>query len=240
MAVRLRGRVGEPDTEVVRYGYDGSGLLTEVVNSSGRPLRFAYDPAGRMIGWVDRNGTEYTYDAAGRVVRTVGSAGCLDGSIVYDTDRHVTVETNSLGHAIEYQFTEAMQLRRQVDSLGGVTVYEWDRYDRKLAETDPLGRAVRYRYDGNGNLTAVVNPVGARTGFAYDDRGRLTTVTDAVGQVRRVVTDAAGRTVRFAHDEAGREIERSLDSGVVLGQVWDVNHQLLSQTVTVRSVTAGG
>ncbi|WP_322749654.1 MULTISPECIES: RHS repeat domain-containing protein, partial [unclassified Frankia] len=45
-AIRLRGRAGEPDTEVIRYGYDGAGRLIEVVNSSGRPLRFAYDTAG--------------------------------------------------------------------------------------------------------------------------------------------------------------------------------------------------
>ncbi|WP_322780145.1 DUF6531 domain-containing protein, partial [Frankia sp. Cas4] len=214
-AIRLRGRAGEPDTEIVRYGYDGSGRLTEVVNSSGRPLLFAYDPAGRMIGWTDRNGTgyAYTYDAAGRVVRTVGSAGCLDGTIVYDTDRQVTVETNSLGQTIEYQFTAAMQLRRQVDPLGGVTVYAWDRYDRKLAETDPLGRTVRYRYDGDGNLTEVVRPDGsrmtaqwndlrlpvtlleadgARWERSYDDRGNLTAVVDPVG----------ART-GFAYDDRG-------------------------------------
>ncbi|WP_322763374.1 DUF6531 domain-containing protein, partial [Frankia sp. Cr2] len=34
-AIRLRGRAGEPDTDVVRYGYDGAGRLTAVVNSSG-------------------------------------------------------------------------------------------------------------------------------------------------------------------------------------------------------------
>nr|WP_322780113.1 RHS repeat-associated core domain-containing protein [Frankia sp. Cas4] len=50
----------------------------------------------------------------------------------------------------------------------------------------------------------------------------------------------AGRTVRFAHDAAGREVARSLDTGVVLAQVWDANHQLLSQTVTAgRPGTAG-
>ncbi|WP_322753642.1 DUF6531 domain-containing protein, partial [Frankia sp. Cas3] len=215
-AIRLRGRAGEPDIEVVRYGYDGSGRLTEVVNSSGRPLRFGYDTAGRMIGWVDRNGTEYSYsyDEAGRVVRTVGSAGCLDGTIVYDTDRHVTVLTDSLGHTTEYHFTATMQLRRQVDPLGGVTVYEWDRYDRKLAETDPLGRTVRYRYDGDGNLTEVIRPDGSRVTAAwnalrlpvtiiepdgarwersYDDRGNLTAVVDPVG----------ART-GFAYDDRGR------------------------------------
>uniref|UniRef100_UPI002AD2A1F0 DUF6531 domain-containing protein n=1 Tax=Frankia sp. Cas3 TaxID=3073926 RepID=UPI002AD2A1F0 len=215
-AIRLRGRAGEPDTEIVRYGYDGAGRLVEVVNSSGRPLRFGYDAAGRMISWMDRNGTSYaySYDAAGRVVRTAGSAGCLDGTIVYDTERGVTVETNSLGYATEYHFNDVMQLRRQVDPLGHATVYAWDRYDRKLAETDPLGRTVRYRYDAEGNLTEIVRPDGSRATAAwnalrlpvvvveadgarwersYDDRGNLTAVVDPVG----------ART-GFAYDDRGR------------------------------------
>ncbi|WP_322751957.1 MULTISPECIES: DUF6531 domain-containing protein, partial [unclassified Frankia] len=214
-AIRLRGRAGEPDIAVIRYGYDGSGRLIEVVNSSGRPLRFAYDAAGRMISWTDRNGTGYAYryDGAGRVVRTVGSAGCLDGTIVYDTERGVTVETNSLGYATEYHFNDVMQLRRQVDSLGHATVYDWDRYDRKLAETDPLGRTVRYRYDAEGNLTEIVRPDGSRVTAAwnalrlpvtiieldgarwertYDERGNLTAVVDPVG----------ART-GFAYDDRG-------------------------------------
>ncbi len=33
-------------TVVMRYAYDASGNLTEVVNSSGEPLRFAYDAEG--------------------------------------------------------------------------------------------------------------------------------------------------------------------------------------------------
>ncbi|WP_131770726.1 DUF6531 domain-containing protein, partial [Candidatus Protofrankia californiensis] len=215
-AVRMRGQAWELDTEIIRYGYDASGRLTEVVNSSGRPLRFDYDAAGRMIRWADRNGTEYayTYDEAGRVVRTAGSAGCLDGTITYDTARRITVETDSLGHATEYHFTDTMQLQRQVDPLGHATSYEWDRYDRKLAETDPLGRTVLYAYDADGNLVEVlrpdgsrasaewndlrlpvtlVEPDGARWERSYDDRGNLT-----------AVVDPAGARTAFGHDDRGR------------------------------------
>ncbi|WP_131786932.1 DUF6531 domain-containing protein, partial [Protofrankia symbiont of Coriaria ruscifolia] len=215
-AVRMRGRAWELDTEIIRYGYDASGRLTEVVNSSGRPLRFDYDEDGRIVRWLDRNGTQhvYTYDEAGRVVRTAGSAGCFDGTITYDTDRHVTVVTDSLGHVTEYHFNDTMQLQRQVDPLGHATSYEWDRYDRKLAETDPLGRTVRYSYDAAGNLVEVLRPDGSRASAEwnnlrlpvtlvepdgarwerfYDDRGNLT-----------AVVDPAGARTAFGHDDRGR------------------------------------
>ena len=96
-AIRLRGTGDGEDVEIIRYAYDEGGRLTEIYNSSGRPLRFDYDPEGRMTRWEDRNGTwyRYDYDDAGRVVRTSGSAGCLDGTIAYDPERRVTLETNS-------------------------------------------------------------------------------------------------------------------------------------------------
>jgi YD repeat-containing protein len=64
-------------TELVRFAYDESGDLIEVVNSSGLPLRFEYDVEGRITRWADRNGTEYryTYDEEGRCVATTGTDG---------------------------------------------------------------------------------------------------------------------------------------------------------------------
>ncbi|MEW2155069.1 DUF6531 domain-containing protein [Streptomyces sp. NPDC007189] len=47
-------------TVVVRYGYDEAGRLTEVIDSSGEPLRFTYD---------DEDRTTYRHDAQGRLVR---------------------------------------------------------------------------------------------------------------------------------------------------------------------------
>ena len=44
-----------------RYGYT-AGNLTEVTNSSGLPLRFAYDGEGRVTSWTDTNDRGYTYE----------------------------------------------------------------------------------------------------------------------------------------------------------------------------------
>jgi RHS repeat-associated protein len=216
VAVRMAGAAGEPAREIVRYGYDGPGHLVQVVNSSGQALRFDYNTDGRLARWTDRNGTEYgyTYDEAGRVVGTEGSGGFLSGTIDYDTTRHITVQTDSLGHATEFHFNDRMQLQRQIDPLGHITTYAWDRYDRRLAVTDPLSRTVRYGYDPDGNLTELVRPDGARTTVEwnelrlpvtvvepdgarwrrdYDDRGNLT-----------ALVDPAGTRTAFGYDEDGR------------------------------------
>ncbi|MEV6900443.1 RHS repeat-associated core domain-containing protein [Amycolatopsis sp. NPDC051372] len=148
---------------VTRYGYDPDGRLTQVVNSSGRPMLFDYDTQGRVTGWQDRTGTwyRYVYDAAGRCVKTLGEKGFRDGSFTYDRERLVTVYSDSLGHRTEYHLNEAGQVVREVDAAGHATVSTWDRYDRLLMRTDKLGRTTSYEYDDAGALSRVVRPDGS-------------------------------------------------------------------------------
>ncbi|HEY2059087.1 MAG TPA: RHS repeat-associated core domain-containing protein [Amycolatopsis sp.] len=167
-----RGRITaisvvDPDADVraaaTRYGYDADGRLTQVVNSSGRPMLFDYDTHGRITGWQDRNGTwyRYVYDAAGRCVKTVGDKGFRDGSFAYDRERLITTYTDSLGHRTEYHLNEANQVVREVDAAGHTRESAWDRYDRLLARTDQFGRVTSYEYDGDGALSRVVRPDGS-------------------------------------------------------------------------------
>ncbi|WP_051362846.1 RHS repeat-associated core domain-containing protein [Amycolatopsis thermoflava] len=199
---------------LVRYGYD-DGHLVEVVNSSGRPLRFAYDHAGRITRWDDRNGEwyAYTYDHRGRCVRTEGSGDALAGTLEYDVDNRVTTETNSLGHVRRYHFNEFNQLVREIDPLGGETRFEWDRYHRLLAHHDQLGRTTRYRYDDRGSLTEVTRPDGTRALIEYNDQGLPVTAVDPDGSVwryeyddsgnRTLVVDPAGGVTRYGYDASG-------------------------------------
>jgi RHS repeat-associated protein len=214
-AFTLRGSGGRPDTTVVRYGYDERGRLIGVVNSSGLPLRFSYDTENRITSWEDRIGTwyRYAYDGEGRVVRTSGSAHCLDGEIRYDRENRVTVEVNSVGAQTAYQFNEAWQVERVVDPLGSTTRHEWDRYDRKLSETDPLGRTTRYAYDEDANLAEVTRPDGRRARIAYSDLRlptQLTQPDDAVWQHEYdqrgnlvSVSDPAGAVTRYEYGTRG-------------------------------------
>ena len=241
-AIRVHTDDGRPDQELIRYGYDRSGWLTDIVNSSGRPLRFDYDGGGRLIRWTDRNGTryDYTYDLAGRVVATAGSDGCLDGTIRYDEARRVTVETNSLGHATEYQYNAALRLDRRIDPLGQATTYTWDRHDHPLTETDPLGRTIRYDYDGQGNLTGVVYPDGTRASaewnetrrpvrivgpdgaewrHAYDDHGNLAATVDPAGVRTDYRCDARGAVIEIVDALGGVQRIDNDDAGLPVAAV---------------------
>ncbi|WP_020672063.1 DUF6531 domain-containing protein [Amycolatopsis nigrescens] len=212
-SLRLRQPAAE-DITLVRFGYQDR-RLTAVTNSSGQPLRFHYDHAGRITRWDDRNGEwyGYQYDHTGRCVRTEGSGNVLTGTFEYDPDNRVTVETDSFGHVTTHHFDELHQLIRQVDPLGNETRYEWDGHDRLVAETDALGRTTRYDYDEAGNLTVITRPDGSQSLAECNDlRLPVSTIDPDGSRWRReydergnllALTNPAGATTRYTYDERG-------------------------------------
>jgi RHS repeat-associated protein len=213
-ALRLTGEPAAEDVDLVRYEYT-DGRLTGVVNSSGQPLRYEYDDAGRVVRWIDRNGMwyRYTFDAHGQCVRAEGADGYLDATFAYDRENLVTSATNSLGHTTRFQLNDRLRVVGNTDPLGNVTRFEWDKFDHLLARTDPLGRTTRYTYDEAGNLTGETMPDGTRRIAEYGTSPLPLTVVDPDGAVWRREFDDAGRIVAeidpvgtrttYGYDDAG-------------------------------------
>ncbi|WP_328397214.1 DUF6531 domain-containing protein [Streptomyces sp. NBC_00390] len=207
------------DQEVLRYGYT-DGHLTDVINSSGRPLRFGYDEHGRITSWTDTNGShyDYVYDDQDRCVYQTGSNGHMESRFTWDdtdpdTGLRMTSMTDGLGHTKRFVINERSQVVAEVDATGAVTRFEYDRHNRLLALTDALGHLTRSTYDEHGRLTTVVRPDGRHRTAQYDDLGRPTAVVRAGGVVTRqafdergnrtAVTDASGATTRYSYDDTG-------------------------------------
>ncbi|GLY89844.1 DUF6531 domain-containing protein [Actinoallomurus iriomotensis] len=200
---------------LVRYRYDDAGRLSEVINSSGAPLRFTYDDAGRLAGWVDRNGFwyRYAYDERGRAVRAEGSDGLLNVTLGYAEDGSTTTVTDSLGHPTTFHFNESRQVVAEVDPLGRRTVSEWDDQDRLVARTDPLGRTTRYAFDDRGNLTSIIGPGDRRLSARYNELDLPVEFVEADGTVWRQEFDDRGNLVavidprdavtRYSYDDRG-------------------------------------
>ncbi|MFD7653970.1 DUF6531 domain-containing protein [Actinosynnema sp. NPDC059797] len=214
-ALRLLGNSQDSDTELIRYEYDTDDRLTGVINSSSLPLRFTYDGEGRITRWQDRNGTryDYTFDSHGRCVKTAGTDGVLNGTFDYDTERMVTIVTDSLGHTTVYELNEAFQVVRKTDQRGNTTISEWDRYDRLLSRTDSLGHTTNYIYDRAGNLIEITRPDGSRTRAEYNDLQLPVELVDYDGTTWRrkydergnltAVTDPTGATTTYSYNERG-------------------------------------
>ncbi|MEU7304776.1 DUF6531 domain-containing protein, partial [Streptomyces sp. NPDC007206] len=212
------GDQAEAET-VMRYGYT-DGHLTEVINSSGIPLRFETDELGRITAWIDTNNSRFTYlyDDQHRCIEQWGEAGHVHSRFTYSdpdptTGTHVTTRTDSHGHQTHFLINERSQVIAETDPLGATTHYVRDRYNRLLSRTDPLGHTTAFTYDEAGNPTEIVRPDGRRMTATYNDLGLPTKITGTDGGVTRYeydtrgnrtsVTDPAGRTTRYTYDEAG-------------------------------------
>ncbi|WP_347178685.1 DUF6531 domain-containing protein [Streptomyces iconiensis] len=212
----LHGEHHEHGTPLISYAYDAAGDLTEIVNSTGEPLRYRYDDEHRITSWTDRNGTSfaYVYDHRGRVLRTIGPDGMMSGRLHYDPAARTTRYTDSLGRTTTYVYNEAYKVTSITDPLGHTTHTEWDAAGRRpVRTTDPLGRTTRHTYDEDGNLTAVERPDGTVTEATYDAWGLPLTIRDPGGGVwrhtydergaRTSTTDPAGARTAYAYDAAG-------------------------------------
>lgn len=199
-------------TRILDYGFDG-GHLTEVVNSSGKPLRFGYDHQARITSWTDTNGHhfDYAYDDRDRCIAQSGTNGHLNMRYVYEPG--LTRATNALGHLRRYETNDRAQVVAATDATGAVVRTERDRFNRLLSHTDPLGHRTRLSYDEAGRITSVVGPDGRRSTAEYNSLGRPVRIVNSDGTVvrqtydergnRTSVTGASGSTTRFAYDERG-------------------------------------
>ncbi|MBC2908243.1 DUF6531 domain-containing protein, partial [Streptomyces cupreus] len=234
---------GQDGTDVVlkRYGYT-DGRLTEVVNSSGLPLRFTYDDRSRVTSWTDTNGSryDYTYDVQDRCVAEGGEAGHISITLAYDaTDPawpgcRLTTLTTAEGAVSRFVVNEVSQVVAEIDPLGNTTHTGYDEHHHVVSRTDELGYRTTVTRDEAGHPSEVVRADGAVFRFEYSAAGLLTCIGRPDGLAWRrtydergnctAMRDPAGSVTRFTYDESGS-----------LTQVVDA----LGGTRTVRCDAAG-
>ncbi|TNM33496.1 HYD1 signature containing ADP-ribosyltransferase family protein [Streptomyces sedi] len=218
--IRLLSAPGRP--VLMRYGYDRSGSLTDIVNSSGKPLRFRYADPTRIARWEDRNGNwyEYTYDEQGRCVHTTGPDGLLAYRYVYDSENQRTLVTDSLGHVSTFQFNDSFQLLAQTDPLGHTSQRSWDRHDRVLSLSDPLGNTLRHTYEEHGWLSAVTHPDGSTVRIERNEFGQPAEMTEANGNTWSQAFDSSGNRIALV-DPQGRRTLYAYDAHGGLARIVD-------------------
>lgn len=193
------GDTADRDVEVIRYGYT-DGNLTDVIGSSGTPLRYGYDDRHRITSWTDTNGSrfDYEYDDRHRCVFQSGVAGHMRNSFRYDetdgsTGHRITSVTDSLGHTTRFLINDRTQIVAEISPTGATTRTERDRRNRVLSVTDPLGNTTAYEYTGDGEPARLTRPDGTQATATYNSLGLPIEVTDPGGAVWRQTYDEAGR-----------------------------------------------
>jgi RHS repeat-associated protein len=211
----------DSDLTVRRYGYE-NGHLTEVYNSSGRPLHYEYDGRGRLTSWIDRNGSryDYAYDEQDRCVAQGGAGGHFELTIDYDgvhpedPGLRVTTVTTADGRSTRHAVDGAYQVVAEIDPLGNTTEFAYDERQHLVGQTDALGHTTTLCNDEMGRPTRIIRADGRTIDAEYNALGQLTLLRLADGSEvrqrfdshgnRTHVTDPSGATTAFSYDSAGR------------------------------------
>ncbi|MBX3593785.1 RHS repeat-associated core domain-containing protein [Sphingomonas sp.] len=233
-------------TQTVDIGRDGDGRPTRQVLSAGGTVYgvtdMSYDAAGRAdcvaqrlnpSAWGSVTGActlqttgsdgpdriaQSVYDAAGQVIRTIGSKG-VSGAEVHETA----------------SWTDNGQLASVMDGMGNPTSFEYDGLDRLKKTRYPsttvgslTSSSTDYEelgYDAGSNVTSRRLRDGNSIGYSYDALNRMT-AKDLPGSEPDVsysydlagyLTGAtqSGNALSFSYDALGRNLSQAGPQGTV-------------------------
>jgi len=232
--VRDAGPGDDPKTglprrnETVTYAYDAAGNRSRVTFPDGTVQDLLYDAWDNVTSITDEAGTTslYTYDAAGRLVRTERPHADHEGDPigsgvvfrefdfdVFDLPLELRAHDAFTTRTTTYEYGNgAYRPSRVVEPGGRTTDFAYDFAGRRTTRTVAPGTAdastTMWTF-ADGKLMTVTDPLGNETAFEYDGFGRRVSRTDATGTVRLFEYDACGRrtatTVRAA---GGADLER--------------------------------
>lgn len=181
----------------VEYTYS-SGILEAVTSPNGDSANFVHDPIGRIIGVVDEENYETSFELApdGNILEMTDALG---NSITYKYDPlgNLITETNSRGYSTHYEYDGNNNLIEETNALGQTISYTYDKEDRLASIKDAKGNKTSLHYDKKGQLIGMTNPLGNSIDFELDGVGNLLSETDAFGvQIAKYSYDAVGNLLQ--------------------------------------------
>lgn len=237
------------------------GLVREIVDPDGVPLRFEFDDDGAIVAIVDADGNvaRLERDGAGRVTATVTPLG-RRATFVYDDGGLLAERRDPAGGVWRYEHTPAGRLARMTDPTGARHEMHYGDHGSRSATVDPLGHVTTQHHDAFGNVIGVTAPDGAQWAYGYDALMRLTTIedpagarwrreydidgnlvarTDPVGVRQAATVDVAGRVTALSDGLTSSTFERDeLGQGVAHvradGTEVRVEYDLCGRTVSIR------
>jgi RHS repeat-associated protein len=228
--------------QVLRYGYDVSGRLAQLIYPSGKVISYGYDLAGNLAQ-LSLNGqpllNTIRYQPYGAVKEWTWSNGTLH-SRIFDTDGRIISASDPRGQGnapLSISYDSAGRLVQQTQSTG-VHSYGYDSIDRLTQHVDSTGLVSNYQYDANGNRTQLTqgslataynlsitsNRLNSQSGtanksYAYDAAGNLTGVLTSTG------------AQLYAHNARGRLAASILYDTVQSARITTYAHNGLGQRI---------
>jgi len=191
------------------YAYDNAGRLRTTTDALSHRSYRLYDGAGREIADIAADGavTEYVYDAAGHVTRSIRYATRLSTA-------QLASLVDAQGKPADIDFATLRPAADAADS------WNWSVYDAagRLAETiDGVGAATSYVYDGDGQLIASTR---------YKNLLTVASLKASPPTALQIpASDAKDETTRTFYDQDDRVIGILAPDGALTETVYDASGQ---------------
>jgi RHS repeat-associated protein len=198
------------------YEYDGSGNLARVTNHQTNTwVRYFYDHSDRLVQVLQSNNnlTTFTYDDSNQtsIVSEVLNTTTFKSTYTYDSDKKLTELQDSLNYKVGYGYDAFGRLSTKTfkTALGTAlfsTSYTYTGYTElgtnytsaQLASITNGSSTISYTYDANGNITAITQG-STVIAYGYDD----------LGQVVRENNARDNKTILYDYDLAGNILSRT-------------------------------
>lgn len=177
----------------LREIHDGVGRTEHRINAVGDQTDIDYDVCGRQsyqsdpfqgdITGPENVGSQFTYDALGRLLRKTNTA---DGSSVQysyqdGVDADITDENGKTTHQDWSAFGDPAEARlmRVVDAANQATTYSYNAIGSLLGVDQAGGQPRRWVYDTKNRLISETHPESGTVLYQYDAAGNLREKRDA-------------------------------------------------------------
>jgi len=208
--IRVTKGVGRYTGTFIPSAYPAPNVATVPVDNSVVTTQYTYDAAGRVLTAKDtlNRTTTYAYYTAAAFS---GTAPNETGHAAGDLQSI----TNAAGHVTQFTlYDRAGRVRQMVDPKGVVTdtTYTPRGWASSVTVTPPGGtaRTTSYTYDNAGQMTGATLPDGTTLGYSYDAAHRLTGVTDAKGNTVIYTLDNAGNRTGEQVKDSSNTLQRNI------------------------------
>ncbi len=182
---------------VVTFTYYANQYSWEIVDSSGRKIRYYDNAKGQLTDVYDAGPNEswqYAYSAAGDLTSIIDPMGSKT-TLAYDAIHQVTSITYP--GAITYSYTYNSGNTVVKDPLSHSTTYDYDSSGRVTNIIDADGNSHGTSWNGNNNVSSVTSPAGGITQYSYDALNNLTSV-----QNPNLPSGSSGATTSYSYGNA--------------------------------------
>jgi RHS repeat-associated protein len=221
----LLTQVATPDSLVLTYGYDSSGInpgvddrLASVSYNTSPVTSQSYNYAApspfNLTSVIDEDGnayTSFTYDNYGRGLTSQHAGGAGLTTVTYNDTAGTRTVTNALGEQETYTFVSLQGANKTIQIS-------------RSAHSPVVAATRKFTYDSNGYMASATDWNGNRTTYVNDTHGDPTAVNEAVGT-------PVARTTTILYDSTCVHLPGTIiTTGLTTSFTYDSNCDALTRT----------